>query len=143
DLLQNSKPASREGRLARALKPIGPFVAVGAPGDALAPLGAARLYLADEEWQRKVEALVKGAAAIVLVPEATQGARWEVTKVARWVDPRRVLVIVPNPAQRPLGYARIQALTAESLPVPLPRDCAAVDAFMFDAKGRPQAIVFG
>ena len=142
-LMRTSEPASREGYLKRALGQIGPFIAVGAPGDTLAPLGAARLYLADEEWQREVEALVKGASAIVLVPETTEGTRWEVTKVARWVDLRRVLIIVPNPALRPLGYARIQALTAENLPVALPCDCASADAFMFDAMGLPQAISFG
>ncbi|MSO88843.1 MAG: hypothetical protein EXQ89_02545 [Rhodospirillaceae bacterium] len=86
---------------------------------------------------------MRGAAAIVLLPEATDGTRWEVTKVARWVDPRRVLIIVPDPELRPLGYARIQALTAETLPIPLPSDCGKADAFMFDAQGRPQPIVFG
>jgi hypothetical protein len=141
-LLQSSKLATRETYLARGLKRIGPFVAVGTPGDRLAPLGAARLYLADDDWQREVEALVKNASAIVLVPETTEGTRWEVTKVVRWVNPRRVLIVVPNPAVRPLGYARIQALTAQMLPVALPRDCAAADAFMFDAQGRPRPILF-
>jgi hypothetical protein len=141
-LLRCSGVAAREGYLARALGGIGPFITVGTPGDALAPLGAARLYLADDEWQSKVETLVKSASAIVLVPETTEGTRWEVAKVVRWVDPRRVLMVVPNPALRPLGYARIQALTAEMLPVALPRDCEGADAFMFDAKGRPQPILF-
>ena len=109
----------------------------------MAPLGAARLYLADEAWQQKVEALVRGATAIVLLPETTEGTRWEVTKVAHWVDPRRVLVLVPNPVLRPLGYARVAALMANTLPIPLPENCGKVDAFMFDAKGQPQPIVFG
>jgi len=135
--------ASHEGQIAHALQQIGPFIAVGAPGDALAPVGAARLYLADDEWQSKVEELVRGAAAIVLLPEISEGTVWEVTKVARWVDPRRVLVIVPNPALRPLGYARIQALTAKTLAVPLPAQCANADAFIFDAAAQPQPIVFG
>ena len=141
-IARSSAPASQEQRIAAALKHVGPFIAVGTPGDSLAPLGAARLYLADDAWQQRVEALVRGAAAIVLLPEATEGTRWEVTKVARWVDPRRVLIIVPNPELRPLGYARIQALTAETLPIPLPSDCGKADAFMFDANGQPQPIVF-
>jgi hypothetical protein len=140
-VMQASHPESHERRIARVLRRIGPVVAVGAPGDSLAPLGAARLYLADDEWQKKVEELVRGAAAIVLVPETSEGTRWEVTEVARWVDPRRVLMIVPNPSLRPLGYARIQALTAATLPVPLPRYCENADAFMFDTTGRPQPIV--
>jgi hypothetical protein len=141
-IAQSSSPAAlSEQRLTGALSHIGPFVAVGAPGDFLAPLGAARLYLADDTWQEEVEALVRGAAAIVLLPETTEGTRWEVTKVARWVDPRRVLVLVPNPVVRPLGYARIKALMAETLPIPLPENCGNVDAFMFDSTWQPQPIV--
>jgi hypothetical protein len=138
-----SKPASNEKFMAKMLREIGPFVAVGAPGDALAPLGAARLYLGDDQWQQEVEALVRRASAVILVPEISEGTRWEVTKVAQWVDPRRVLMLVPNPALRPLGYARIQALTAEKLTVALPRHCSNADAFMFNEISEPQPIIFG
>jgi hypothetical protein len=139
-VVNGSWAASRERRLAHALKQIGPFVAVGEPGDKLAPLGAARLYLADDEWQGRVDALLGRAAAIVLCPESSVGTRWEVTEVARLVDRRRLLLIVPNPALRPLGYARIQALTQTTWP--LPADCKAADAFMFDEQGRPQPLLF-
>jgi hypothetical protein len=136
-----STPASRERWLTHALKQIGPFVAVGEPGDKLAPLGAARLYVADNEWQEKIDALVRRAAAVVLCPETSAGTRWEVMEVARLIDCRRVLIIVPNPALRPLGYARIQALMQKTWP--LPADCKSADAFMFDERGCPQPLAFG
>jgi len=142
-VMQSSASATHERRIAQALRSIGPFVAVGAPGDALAPLGAARLYLADDNWQRKVDELVRGAAAIVLLPETSEGTVWEAVRVARLVDPRRILIVVPNPAVRPLGYARIRSLMEGILPLPLPVDCANADAFMFDAAARPQPVVFG
>jgi hypothetical protein len=138
-----SAPASWEVRIAGPLQGIGPFVSVGAPGDTLAPLGSARMYLADDEWQAQVESLVRSAAAIVLQPDTTEGTRWEIGKVAQWVDPRRLLVLVPNPALRPLGYARIQALTAETFKTPLPKDLEKVDAFMFDETGQPTPIILG
>lgn len=142
-ILLASKPASWEQKIAGAFDQIGPFVSVGAPGDKLAPLGSARMYLANDEWREQVEMLVRNAAAIVLQPEASEGTRWEVKKVSKWVDPRRVLVLVPNPELRPLGYARIQALTASAFATPLPKDCQRADAFMFDEDGEPQPIVFG
>jgi hypothetical protein len=142
-VVNNSSPASWEMKIAHPLRRIGPFVSVGAPGDKLAPLGSARMYLSDDEWQAEVEDLVRRAAAIVLQPDATEGTRWELGKVAQLVDPRRLLIIVPNPEMRPLGYARIQALTAKSLSSPLPTDCSRADAFIFDDAGRPQPIVFG
>jgi hypothetical protein len=143
EIVNRSSHASHEHLFKHELKQIGPFVAVGRPGDKLAPLGAARFYLADNAWQEKVDALVRSAAAIVLCPETSAGTRWEVTEVARLVDRRRVLIVVPNPRLRPLGYARIQALTQKTLPVPLPADCQDADAFMFDEEGRPQPLFFG
>jgi hypothetical protein len=135
--------ASHEGAFKHALKRIGPVVTIGKPGDRLAPLGAARLYVADSEWQVKVEALVRSAAAIVICPETSAGTSWEVHEVAHLIDPRRILMVVPNPKLRPLGYARIQALTTQTLRVPLPTDCKAADAFIFDEAGRPQPLIFG
>jgi hypothetical protein len=132
------RPASHEGWLARASKAIGPFVAVGRPGDGLAPLGAARFYLADDEWQQKVDALLRGAAAIVLCPETSTGTRWEVAEVAQLIDHRRVLLVVPNPAVRPLGYARIRTATQKTWP--LPDRSENTDAFMFDDEGGPQPL---
>jgi hypothetical protein len=142
-LLETALPASHERKIAHVLSRIGPFVAVGMPGDLLAPLGAARLYLSDDNWQAEVEALVRRAAAIVLVPETSEGTRWEVAKVMRWADPRRVLMIVPNPSTRPLGYARIRKLSAESMPVALPEARAGMNAFLFDAQHRPSALSLG
>jgi len=137
NLETSSSPASLEKVLAQALSRIGPFIAVGMPGDTLAPLGAARLYLSDDNWQAEVEALVRRAAAIVLLPETSEGTRWEIAKVMRWANPRRVLMIVPNPALRPLGYARIRKLSEESMPVALPEALDGQNAFVFDAHHRP------
>jgi hypothetical protein len=141
-LKDTSVPASLEPGLAASLKRIGPFVCAGHPGDRLAPLGAARLYIADKGWEQRIDELVRNAAAIVLCPETSESTRWEVMEVARLVDPRRVLLIVPNPAKRPLGYARIRMLMSQTPlpPLPPPADCKATEAFMFDEDRRPQPL---
>jgi hypothetical protein len=128
--------ASREEEIAPSLRSIGPFIAVGKPGDRLAPLGAARLYLRDEEWHEKVAKLMSAAAAVIIQPEASPGAKWELSIVARAVDPRRVLMLVPNPSTRPGSYKRIQTLAKHILGVTLP-DFTSADAFIFDAQGTP------
>ena len=93
----------------------GPFIAIGRPGDRLCPLGAARLYVSNEEWKAKVELLVRNAAAVVLLPDKTPGMQWELRFVASVVERLRLLIIVPNRSKRPFGYARVSALVYENL----------------------------
>ena len=52
-----------EERLARTLRKVGPFVAVGDPTERLPLLGAARMYAADEEWQETVDELTARRAS--------------------------------------------------------------------------------
>ncbi len=132
--------ASHEREIARALHRVGPLVAIGKPGDSVAPLGAARVYVGDDVWQETVLALIKRAAIVILQPEATQGTWWELNAVAATTDWRRVLMLVPDPTLRPLGYGRIRQLTAQVLPMPLPEEIGKCDAFMFNAGGAPVPI---
>jgi hypothetical protein len=135
--------ASQEAQLARAFYRLGPFVAVGRPTDLLAPSGAARLYVAHDRWQATVQALLAKSAAIVLQPDGTEGILWELDAVRRTVNLQRILLIVPDPAIRPLGYWRVRELTAMVLPVPLPPDVPTCNAFMFDSSGAPRPLAFG
>jgi hypothetical protein len=113
--------ASRENTIRKALSSLGPFVAVGRPGEWLTHAGGAtRLYLSDDNWKQVVEALVLTASAVVLQPESTEGTLWEVEFVSGAMDPRRVLLIVPNPRLRPFGFARASDLIEQRFRLPLP-----------------------
>ena len=128
--------ASLEERLDKDLNVVGPFIAIGRPGDRLCPLGAARLYVSNEEWKAKVELLVRNAAAVVLLPDKTPGMQWELRFVASVVERLRLLIIVPNPSKRPFGYARVSALVYENLQIRFPDKCQNVDAFIFEKHGQ-------
>ncbi len=133
--------ASPELKIGDLLKSIGPFVAVGIPGERLAPFGAARIYMSHASWQEEIAKIAERAAALVLQPEMTPGTCWELEYAMRHVDPRRILMLVPNPAVRPLGYRRICMLTQPVLTYPLPGRCPPCDAFMFDADGQPMPLL--
>jgi hypothetical protein len=48
--------SSKENDISKALIRLGPFIAVGRPGEWLAPVGgASRLYLSDDNWKQVVE----------------------------------------------------------------------------------------
>ncbi len=139
---KSERKATAEPKIGRTLRSIGPFVAVGKPGERLAPFGAARLYLDDHEWQDIVAFLIVHAMAVVLQPDDSPGAVWELKAAVQHVDPRRILMLVPNSGLRPLGFVRIRWLTGQVLPVPLPEDVAC-DAFMFDEHWVPRGLQFG
>ena len=135
------RSASHEREIAGALARIGPLIAIGKPGDRVAPFGAARVYVGDDVWQETVLKLIRRAAIVILQPETTQGTWWELNAVVGTTDWRRVLMLVPDPTLRPLGYGRIRQLTAQVLPSPLPEPSVKCDAFMFDAAGTASPIV--
>jgi hypothetical protein len=133
---------SHEITLFNLLGKLGPFVAAGAPGDRLAPAGAARFYMGEDETIEELKSLVRRASAIVVQPELDFGRLWEAVLVSTPVDLSRLLLLVPNPAVRPLRYVRIRDLVRERLGVELPAQerCPPCDAFLFEG-GKPVPIV--
>jgi hypothetical protein len=131
---KSTKDSDIEPMLVRMFKPVGPFVAVGRPGEGLAHLGAARLYVSHEEWMNTVQDLVHRAAAVVLQPEFSSGTLWEVQLVVKAVDLQRLLLIVPGPHLRPLRFIRVCELVQERFGITLPtvEDCPPCDAFYFE-----------
>jgi len=135
--------ATIEPQIGSALRAIGPFVAVGQPGEWLAPFGADRLYVDEDDWRSTVALLIENSGAIVIQPDATPSTYSELMFVARHVDPQRILMLVPNPALRPLGFERVRRLAGSLLPVPLPQSCTPCDAFIFDRDWNPRPLLFG
>jgi hypothetical protein len=87
--------ATEEEQLAEALHDVGPFVAVGKPGEKLPQLGAARMYLQDTEWRDAVHELMSRAGLVVLRAGRTDGLWWEVQTAAEIVRPERIVFLLP------------------------------------------------
>jgi hypothetical protein len=87
---------TEEEHLGKVLSQLGPFVAVGRPGEPLPAMGASRVYLGDDEWQTAVEKLVQQARLVVIRTGGTKGLEWEVERAARLLTPERLLLLVDN-----------------------------------------------
>lgn len=107
---------TEEEQLADALNAIGPFIAVGRPGDELPSLGAARLYVDDDAWQQKVATLMAKAGLVVLRIGDTPGFWWELTRAVELVPRTRMLFLLPSGQ----AYEKFQARAADELGVQLP-----------------------
>jgi hypothetical protein len=73
---------SLESRLATYFSRLGPFIAVGAPREQLAPaIGAARSALDDAEWQAQVVSWMQEAQIIIAMAGVTRWIGWELEQI--------------------------------------------------------------
>jgi len=93
-------PVSFEQELAAIMNRLGPFVAVGKPGEKLPELGANRFYFRDDEWQTRVAELVQQARLTVILIGATSNLWWEIDHVLGSVTPDRVVLVIPERGTR-------------------------------------------
>ena len=115
-----------EQEMAELLAAIGPVVAIGKPGEPLPELGAARLYVSDDQWQAKVQELMKKARLVVVRVGASPGLLWEIEQAFAHLPRQRLVLAVlggspPAPAiMQRLGPVLGPTL-GEALPQPVPR----------------------
>ena len=115
-----------EDRLARIMHRFGPFVAIGKPGEELPEMGAARMYVGDDDWQAVVSHLLNRPDTLaVLQAGETQGLRWELSRIGCDLKPDQVLLFLPfglwsNRRRREKQYDAFRAWAEECLPVALP-----------------------
>ncbi len=111
--------ATEEEILARILNDFGPVVTIGRPGEDLRQLGAARMYVSDQEWREKVSALIRSAGLVVLRLGQTEGFWWELETAIRQMNPHQLIVLVPlirDRQARETIRRRAEALFARPLP---------------------------
>jgi hypothetical protein len=60
-----------------AASPVGPVLALAAPSEEIAPLGAARLYVDDTIWQNTIRGLAQRSRAVIIYLDEGRGVLWE------------------------------------------------------------------
>jgi len=74
-------------------KKIGPFIALGRPGDYLPMPGAARSYVHDENWQETIANYCEKASAIIFLESLTEGAKWELEHIRSRIGYKKLVVV--------------------------------------------------
>jgi hypothetical protein len=76
-----------EAVIARAVEDLGPFVALGKPGQFIPVDGAARDSVDDEHWKAHVISFLEEARGVLILPGKTGGLAWEIS----WLHARGML----------------------------------------------------
>ncbi|HET7157429.1 MAG TPA: TM2 domain-containing protein [Burkholderiales bacterium] len=92
-LLTYTASVSPEQEMAFILERVGPVIAIGKPGEKLPQLGAARLYVSDEEWRAVVGKLMNDAALVVIRAGETANLWWEVQEALTHLPRERVIIV--------------------------------------------------
>jgi len=108
---------SEEEHLAMAMRRIGPFIALGEPGEGTPQPGASRFYLTVTEWRPVVAELMSAARLVLLRIGATDGLWWEIEYALTTLSPTRVAILLPPDEQ---DYAEFRVRTATLFAQPLP-----------------------
>jgi hypothetical protein len=81
--------------LCKALKAMGPPIAIGRPQESLPETGAARLYVRDEDWRIAVNYFMKIACAVVIIVGRSEGIWWEIEEALRSLQRQKILFCFP------------------------------------------------
>ena len=101
-----------------AASPVGPVVALGIPAEKAAPLGAARVYANDAEWQEAVRGLVQQSRAVIICVEDGEGVLWELTHLLEEAHLIKTLcVLTPDTSSETLLRALQQARQSGNVPL--------------------------
>jgi hypothetical protein len=102
---------------------LGPYVAVARPSEGAEnmDLGAAKLFMRDDDWRDGVLELVRISAAIVVEAGDSKGLEWEMEQLIIESSPRRVLLIMPRTKREYKAfYKSAHAIFPKGLPESAP-----------------------
>jgi hypothetical protein len=111
---------TEEEQLAQVMNEIGPFVALGKPGETLPEIGAARMYVGHDEWQSEVLELIRRARLVVLRAGETANFLWEFEMAVKNLKPQSVIVLLPYDAAQYKAFRKKVEASMPGLPFSLP-----------------------
>lgn len=109
--------ATEEEQLAEVFNKLGPLVAIGAPGEKLPQLGAARGYFNGNDWKDHIRSMMKKSRLLIFRAGDTEGFWWEVAEAVKIVSPEKMLFLIPFSKKK---YELFRQSAEEYLPCSLP-----------------------
>jgi hypothetical protein len=87
---------TEEEHLAKALRDVGPFLAIAKPKETLPQLGALRIAAGDASWQATVTRLMAQAQLVLFRLGSGTWLWWEIEEAIKIVRPERLVFLIPG-----------------------------------------------
>jgi hypothetical protein len=110
-----------EELISRVLADCGPVIAIGRPGETVPPLGAARFWVRNQDWQARVEELLEKCQLVVMILGRTSGddgLAWEIERLFAINQPEKFVLVIPPLRPRELAkrWETYRVLSGGKLP---------------------------
>lgn len=130
-----------ENALATIFGYFGPFIAIGRPGEPLPHLGAARMYVSDQDWQAEVKKLMQTARLVVIRVGSSAGLLWEMEHIVKLQLPQNIIFYFSQSLDASALselYQNFVASTQAIFPKPLPKNIGKQRFLTFDKDWNPE-----
>ena len=97
-------------------------------------VGAAKMYITDEEWQSTVLNLLNSIAAIVLEAGDSEGLLWEIEQITTHIPARKLLIILPA---SDMEYQAFRTFAEHAFPMSLPKEWVRSRLLIFEDDWTP------
>jgi hypothetical protein len=119
---------------------IGPYIALGKPGETLPELGSAKIYAANENWQQKIRHFLATSRLIIFRAGRTEGLKWELQQIVQTVQPVKFVLLLPA---KPHEYASFTQWANGVMPVAFPEAYPDSRIVVFDHAWTPSYVPRG
>lgn len=120
--------------LGYVFRKIGPYIALGKPGEQVPELGSSKLYVSNDEWQNTIRAFFGKSKLVIFKAGITESLKWELAQIVHTVNPRKVLMIMPVKEADYLGFVQ---WANSIMPQPFGQDPPSGRLVKFDADWAP------
>jgi hypothetical protein len=120
--------------LGHVFRKIGPYIALGRPGEKIPELGSSKLYASNGEWQDRIREFFNNSRLVVFRAGITDSLKWELAEIVRAVTPEKVLMILPVTEG---DYQSFVRWANSVMPKPLPKDFPSTRLVKFDDAWTP------
>jgi hypothetical protein len=144
--------ASPEMLVTERMRPYGPVIAIGRPGEPRPPAGAMRFHVTDEHWEDVIKQILPCCQLVLWVTGNTMGLNWEIQQLIGNLSPQRLL-LWPNMnlqranhshvnwkrtgKKRSLEWKAFVDAHSDLFPKPLPLDITKVRFIAFEQDWTP------
>lgn len=123
--------------LGYVFRKVGPYIALGKPGERIPELGSSKIYVPNESWQSTIREFFRKSKLIIFRAGKTEGLKWELKELVQTVKPQKIVMILPVKDE---DYSIFIQWANPIMLIALPQEYPSSRMVIFDEKWNPSCL---